>query len=139
MSTATTTATTAITPPTTNPEIQAENKMTNENLPNTYSSKTSISKKQKGRNTVNQNSTVNTKFKKCKSTKYTRKKRRREKKSNKNIKHLNGWKLSKKVSSDCVVHVKHFSGTTTDSMKNYAKSSLRIPWDHFIRHVGQMI
>ena len=62
-----------------------------------------------------------------------------KKKSNKNIKHLNGWKLSKKVSSDCVVHVKHFSGTTTDSMKNYAKSSLRIPWDHFIRHVGQMI
>ena len=52
------------------------------------------------------------------------------------LKHINGWEISKRLESDCKVHVKHFSGARTKCMKDYLKPSLREDPDHFILHVG---
>ena len=50
------------------------------------------------------------------------------------IKCLN-LELVGKVSSDCKVHIKHFSGAATDYMKDFVKPSLRNPRGHLILHV----
>ena len=53
------------------------------------------------------------------------------------IKHLNGWKMSKRINSKCKIFVKRFSGATTTCMKDYIKPSLRtFSPDHFILHTG---
>ena len=52
------------------------------------------------------------------------------------VKHINGWKISKRLQSDCKVYVKQFSGARTKCMKDYMKPSLRENPDHFILHVG---
>ena len=103
-------------------------------------------KNKKEKNTVNQNSTENVKGnenaeKEVRNTqeKEDNIKARSTKKvtilGDSIIKHLNSCELSKKVSPDCRVYVKHFSGATTDCMKDCVKPSLRNPPDHFIFHV----
>ena len=52
------------------------------------------------------------------------------------VKHINEWKISKRLQSDCKVYVKQFSGARTKCMKDYMKPSLRENPDHFILHVG---
>ena len=51
-------------------------------------------------------------------------------------KDLNGWEISKKIKSDCEIFVKHFSGTTTNSMEDYMKRFLWKDPNHIILHVG---
>ena len=46
------------------------------------------------------------------------------------------WEISKKVTSDCKIFVKHFSGTTTNCMEDYMKPSLQKDPNHIILHVG---
>ena len=52
------------------------------------------------------------------------------------LKHLNSWEMSKKVKSDCKIFVKHFSGATTNCMKDYMKPSLRKDPNQIVLHVG---
>ena len=52
------------------------------------------------------------------------------------LKHLNSWEMSKKVKSDCQIFVKHFSGATTNCMKDYMKPSLRKDPNQIVLHVG---
>lgn len=52
------------------------------------------------------------------------------------IKHLNGWKMSKKVDPGCKICVKHFAGTKTKCMKDYMQPSLKNPANLFTLHVG---
>ena len=52
------------------------------------------------------------------------------------IKHVNGWKISRKMQGNCKVYVKHFSGAKTKCMKDYIKPSQRENSDHYILHVG---
>ena len=52
------------------------------------------------------------------------------------VKHLNGWKMSKKLNVNCKVFVKSFSGAKTTCMNDYVKPSVRSSPDHFILHVG---
>ena len=52
------------------------------------------------------------------------------------LKHLNGWKMSKKVKSDYNIFVKHFLGATTSCMEVYMKLSLRKDPNHVILHVA---
>ena len=52
------------------------------------------------------------------------------------VKHLNGWKMSKKLNANCKVLVKTFSGAKTTCMNDYVKPSVRSSLDHFILHVG---
>ena len=51
------------------------------------------------------------------------------------IKHVNGWKISRKLQRNCKVYVKHFSGAKTKCMKDYIKPSQRENSDHYILHV----
>ena len=44
------------------------------------------------------------------------------------IKHVNGWKISRKLQGNCKVYVKHFSGAKTKCMKDYIKPSQRENW-----------
>ena len=52
------------------------------------------------------------------------------------VKHLNGWKMSKKLNANCKVLVKTFSGAKTTCMSDCLKPSVRSSPDHFILHVG---
>ena len=52
------------------------------------------------------------------------------------VKHLNGWKMSKKLNANCKVFVKTFSGAKTTCMNDYVKPSVRRSPDHFILHIG---
>ena len=53
------------------------------------------------------------------------------------VKHINQWKISKRLQSDCkVYYVKQFSGAKTKYMKGYMKPSLQENPDHFILYVG---
>ena len=52
------------------------------------------------------------------------------------VKHINRWETSKRLQSNCKVHVKQFSGAKTKCMKDYMKFSLRKNPHHFILHVG---
>ena len=47
------------------------------------------------------------------------------------------WEKSKKVKSDCKIFAKHFSGATTNCMKDYMKPSLRKDPNNIILHVEQ--
>ena len=51
-------------------------------------------------------------------------------------KQLNGWKMSKKIKTNCKVSVNKFSGATTTCMEDYMKSSLRLTPNHFVLHIG---
>ena len=53
------------------------------------------------------------------------------------LKHLNGWEMSKKVTSYCKIFVEHFSDATINCMDDYMKPSLRKDPNHTILHVGQ--
>ena len=46
------------------------------------------------------------------------------------------WEISKKVTSDCKIFVKHFSGTTTNCMEDYMKPALRKDPNDIILQVG---
>ena len=51
------------------------------------------------------------------------------------VKHNNGWKISKRLQSDCKVYVKQSSVARTKCMKDYMKPSLRQNADHFTLYV----
>ena len=52
------------------------------------------------------------------------------------VKYINGWEISRRLQSDCKVHVKQFSGAKTKRIKDYMKPSLWENPDHFILNVG---
>ena len=52
------------------------------------------------------------------------------------VKHINRWKISKRLQSDCKVYMKQFSGAKTKCMKDYMKPSLGENPDHSLLQVG---
>ena len=51
------------------------------------------------------------------------------------VKHLNGYDISRKVTSEWKVYVRNFAGAKKRCMKDYLMLSLRENPDHFILHV----
>ena len=49
---------------------------------------------------------------------------------------LNGWEMTKRIQSNCIIYGKISFRATVSCMEDYMKPSLRNPPDHFILHVG---